>query len=154
MIQLCTEGGVQTQCLGLIGSFWVCPTGLGILLDVALGNKNLEIWTLTQDKECDLTGYLRGKLQYKNRLQYMVTRRAPNGFLFPSPKAHLISVSAPELQLLSPPFPTTSPMCVTEVRPPHPWQSFKSTSIRLSSYNSGKASRDSMRVGGGVLGTY
>ncbi|XP_034378197.1 interleukin-34 isoform X2 [Arvicanthis niloticus] len=44
---------------------------LGILLDVALGNENLEIWTLTQDKECDLTGYLRGKLQYKNRLQYM-----------------------------------------------------------------------------------
>ncbi|EGW04120.1 Interleukin-34 [Cricetulus griseus] len=29
------------------------------------------MWTLTQDKECDLTGYLRVKLQYRNRLQYM-----------------------------------------------------------------------------------
>lgn len=44
---------------------------LGILLGMTLGNKNLEMWTLTQDKECDLTGYLRVKLQYKNRLQYM-----------------------------------------------------------------------------------
>ncbi|KAL6061789.1 hypothetical protein STEG23_022377 [Scotinomys teguina] len=45
--------------------------GLEILLGMALGNENLEMWTLTQDKECDLTGYLRVKLQYKNRLQYM-----------------------------------------------------------------------------------
>uniref|UniRef100_A0A8C2LHQ1 Interleukin 34 n=1 Tax=Cricetulus griseus TaxID=10029 RepID=A0A8C2LHQ1_CRIGR len=44
---------------------------LGILLGLALGNQNLEMWTLTQDKECDLTGYLRVKLQYRNRLQYM-----------------------------------------------------------------------------------
>ncbi|XP_038168806.1 interleukin-34 isoform X1 [Arvicola amphibius] len=44
---------------------------LGILLGMTLGNENLEMWTLTQDKECDLTGYLRVKLQYKNRLQYM-----------------------------------------------------------------------------------
>ncbi|CAO2609952.1 Il34 [Lemmus lemmus] len=43
----------------------------GILLGMTLGNENLEMWTLTQDKECDLTGYLRVKLQYKNRLQYM-----------------------------------------------------------------------------------
>jgi hypothetical protein len=76
LIQLRTPGSAQTQCPALIRSCWVCPTGLGILLDVALGNENLEIWTLTQDKECDLTGYLRGKLQYKNRLQYMVTWRA------------------------------------------------------------------------------
>ncbi|KAH0513285.1 Interleukin-34 [Microtus ochrogaster] len=38
---------------------------------MTLGNENLEMWTLTQDKECDLTGYLRVKLQYKNWLQYM-----------------------------------------------------------------------------------
>lgn len=44
---------------------------LGVLLGVALGNENLEMWTLAQDKECDLTGYLRVKLQYRNRLQYM-----------------------------------------------------------------------------------
>ncbi|XP_008833201.1 interleukin-34 [Nannospalax galili] len=44
---------------------------LGILLGMALGNENLEVWTVTQEKECDVTGYLRVKLQYKNRLQYM-----------------------------------------------------------------------------------
>nr|XP_044998067.1 interleukin-34 isoform X2 [Jaculus jaculus] len=44
---------------------------LGILLGMALGNESLEMWPMTQDKECDVTGYLRVKLQYKNRLQYM-----------------------------------------------------------------------------------
>ncbi|XP_036201486.1 interleukin-34 isoform X1 [Myotis myotis] len=44
---------------------------LGILLGMALGNQDLEVWPLTQSKECALTGILRGKLQYRNRLQYM-----------------------------------------------------------------------------------
>lgn len=87
--------GVHTQCLVLIGSRWLWPTGLGILLGMTLGNENLEMWTLTQDKECDLTGYLRVKLQYKNRLQYMVTGRAPKRVPVPksqgSPGAALTS---------------------------------------------------------------
>ncbi|KAF6288216.1 interleukin 34 [Rhinolophus ferrumequinum] len=41
---------------------------LGILLGMALG---LEVWTLTQNEECAITGSLRDKLQYRNRLQYM-----------------------------------------------------------------------------------
>ncbi|KAK7830400.1 hypothetical protein U0070_018908 [Myodes glareolus] len=69
--------------------------GLGILLGMTLGNENLDMWTLTQDKECDLTGYLRVKLQYKNRLQYMVTGRAPKRVPVPksqgSPGAALTS---------------------------------------------------------------
>lgn len=44
---------------------------LGILLGVVLGNEDLETWPLTQHKECTATGFLRDKLQYKNRLQYM-----------------------------------------------------------------------------------
>ncbi|XP_012868420.1 PREDICTED: interleukin-34 [Dipodomys ordii] len=44
---------------------------LGILFGMALGNESLEVWPLAQNKECDITGYLRVKLQYKNRLQYM-----------------------------------------------------------------------------------
>ncbi|XP_073911804.1 interleukin-34 isoform X7 [Castor canadensis] len=44
---------------------------LGILLGMALRSDSLEVWSLTQNKECDVTGYLRVKLQYKNRLQYM-----------------------------------------------------------------------------------
>ncbi|XP_023564932.1 interleukin-34 isoform X2 [Octodon degus] len=44
---------------------------LGILLGVALGSEDLEVWPLTQNKECSVTGFLRDKLQYKNRLQYM-----------------------------------------------------------------------------------
>lgn len=43
----------------------------GIFLGVALGNEGLEVWPLTQNKECTITGFLRDKLQYKNRLQYM-----------------------------------------------------------------------------------
>ncbi|GAB1293654.1 Interleukin-34 [Apodemus speciosus] len=62
------SGGTQCTIMPWGLAWLYC---LGILLDVALGNENLEIWTLTQEKECDLTGYLRGKLQYKNRLQYM-----------------------------------------------------------------------------------
>lgn len=158
MIQLCTPGGVQTQRLALMSSCWVCPTGLGILLDVALGNENLEIWTLAQDKECDLTGYLRGKLQYKNRLQYMVTRGilkwipspkpqgSPGAELTPTsylcqPQSYSYSLhpSLPHNQCvslyLSPPSPSPSPT---------PQLTFKSTSLWLSSYNSGKASWDSM----------
>ena len=101
LIQLCTAGGVHTV-LGLIGSRWLWPTGLGILLGMTLGNENLEMWTLTQDKECDLTGYLRVKLQYKNRLQYLVMGRAPNGSLFPSPKAHLELCSLPTPDMSAP----------------------------------------------------
>lgn len=44
---------------------------LGILLGMALGNQGLEVWPLTQSKECAITGSLRDKLQYRNRLQYM-----------------------------------------------------------------------------------
>ncbi|XP_049719559.1 interleukin-34 isoform X4 [Elephas maximus indicus] len=44
---------------------------VGILLGMALGNEGLEVWPLTQGEECTFTGYLRDKLQYKNRLQYM-----------------------------------------------------------------------------------
>ncbi|XP_053771129.1 interleukin-34 isoform X2 [Desmodus rotundus] len=44
---------------------------LGILLGMALGNQGLEVRPMTQSKECALTGVLREKLQYKNRLQYM-----------------------------------------------------------------------------------
>ncbi|XP_005608474.1 interleukin-34 isoform X3 [Equus asinus] len=43
----------------------------GILLGMALGNKGLEVWPLTQSEECAVTGFLRDKLQYRNRLQYM-----------------------------------------------------------------------------------
>ncbi|XP_045666191.1 interleukin-34 isoform X2 [Ursus americanus] len=44
---------------------------LGILLGMALGNEGLEMWPLTQAEECAVTGFLRDKLQYRNRLQYM-----------------------------------------------------------------------------------
>ncbi|XP_065781045.1 interleukin-34 isoform X1 [Muntiacus reevesi] len=44
---------------------------LGILLGMALGNEGLEPWPLTQSDECAVTGFLRDKLQYRNRLQYM-----------------------------------------------------------------------------------
>ncbi|KAM7234055.1 hypothetical protein CapIbe_016191 [Capra ibex] len=44
---------------------------LGILLGMALGNEGLEPWPLTQSDECAITGFLRDKLQYRNRLQYM-----------------------------------------------------------------------------------
>ncbi|XP_057569290.1 interleukin-34 isoform X2 [Hippopotamus amphibius kiboko] len=44
---------------------------LGILLGMALGNEGLEVWPLTQSEECAVTGFLRDKLQYRNRLQYM-----------------------------------------------------------------------------------
>ncbi|XP_011225474.1 interleukin-34 isoform X2 [Ailuropoda melanoleuca] len=44
---------------------------LGILLGMALGNEGLEMWPLTQTEECAITGFLRDKLQYRNRLQYM-----------------------------------------------------------------------------------
>ncbi|XP_074226557.1 interleukin-34 isoform X3 [Camelus bactrianus] len=47
---------------------------LGILLGMALGNEGLELWPLTQSEECAITGFLRDKLQYRNRLQY--TQRA------------------------------------------------------------------------------
>ncbi|XP_017724238.1 PREDICTED: interleukin-34 isoform X1 [Rhinopithecus bieti] len=44
---------------------------IGILLGMACGNQGLEIWPLTQSEECTVTGFLRDKLQYRNRLQYM-----------------------------------------------------------------------------------
>ncbi|XP_055269152.1 interleukin-34 isoform X2 [Moschus berezovskii] len=43
---------------------------LGILLGMALGNEGLEPWPLTRSDECAVTGFLRDKLQYRNRLQY------------------------------------------------------------------------------------
>ncbi|XP_022367307.1 interleukin-34 isoform X3 [Enhydra lutris kenyoni] len=48
---------------------------LGILLGMALGNEGLEMWPLTQTEECAVTGFLRDKLQYRNRLQYMQRAR-------------------------------------------------------------------------------
>ncbi|XP_052512197.1 interleukin-34 [Budorcas taxicolor] len=44
---------------------------LGILLGMALGNEGLEPWPLPRSDECAITGFLRDKLQYRNRLQYM-----------------------------------------------------------------------------------
>lgn len=58
-------------------SLWVWSTDLGILLGMALGNKGLEVWPVTSSEECAITGFLRDKLQYRNRLQYMVTLWAP-----------------------------------------------------------------------------
>ncbi|TKC35318.1 hypothetical protein EI555_019844 [Monodon monoceros] len=49
----------------------VRSTDLGILLGMALGNEGLEVWPLTRSEECAITGFLRDKLQYRNRLQYM-----------------------------------------------------------------------------------
>ena len=40
---------------------------------MALGNEGLEMWPLTQAEECAVTGFLRDKLQYRNRLQYMAS---------------------------------------------------------------------------------
>lgn len=44
---------------------------LGLLLGVALGDEGLEVWPAAQRQECAVTGFLRDKLQYRNRLQYM-----------------------------------------------------------------------------------
>lgn len=54
---------------------------------MALGNEGLEPWPLTQSDECAVTGFLRDKLQYRNRLQYMVPL-GPRRVLFPRPLAH------------------------------------------------------------------
>lgn len=51
----------------------VLSTDLSVLLGVILGNKGLQVRPLSQSEECDTTGFLREKLQYRNRLQYMVT---------------------------------------------------------------------------------
>lgn len=59
-----------------------------ILLGMALGNEGLEVWPLTRSEECAITGFLRDKLQYRNRLQYMVTTWALVVSLFQSPVAH------------------------------------------------------------------
>lgn len=66
----------------------VWSTDLGILLGMALGNEGLEVWPLTRSEECAITGFLRDKLQYRNRLQYMVTTWALVVSLFQSPVAH------------------------------------------------------------------
>lgn len=63
-------------------SCWVRPADLGILLGLALGNEGLEPWPLTQSDACAVTGFLRDKLQYQNRLQYMVPS-GPRRVLFP-----------------------------------------------------------------------
>lgn len=44
---------------------------LSVLLGMILGNKGLQVRPLSQSEECDATGFLREKLQYRNRLQYM-----------------------------------------------------------------------------------
>ncbi|XP_040838094.1 interleukin-34 [Ochotona curzoniae] len=44
---------------------------LGILLGMTLGNEGPEVWPLAHSKDCMVTGFLRDKLQYRNRLQYM-----------------------------------------------------------------------------------
>ena len=66
----------------------VRSTDLGILLGMALGNEGLEVWPLTRSEACAITGFLRDKLQYRNRLQYMVTTSALVVSLFQSPVAH------------------------------------------------------------------
>lgn len=132
----------------LTGSCWVWPTGLEIfLLGMALGNENLEMWTLTQDKECDLTGYLRVKLQYKNRLQYMVTRRAPHGSLVPSPKAHLELRSLPSPMCQPQGYGSILHLCLPrnqclQVHHLPPFTDPQAYFLWLSSYNLDKVSRD------------
>ena len=76
------RSGVKQQVLTC--SCWVRPADLGILLGMALGNEGLEPWPLTRSDECAITGFLRDKLQYRNRLQYMV-RTGPRRVLCPSP---------------------------------------------------------------------
>lgn len=84
-------------------SYWARSTDLGILLGVALGNQGLEVWPETQTKECTLAGFLREKLQYKSRLQYMVITRHS---LRPHPKplgpVPVLSLCGPRI-CLSPP---------------------------------------------------
>lgn len=70
-----------------VAHVFLLDTDLGILLGMALGNQGLEVWPLTPSEECAITGFLRDKLQYRNRLQYMVTMWAPAVCLFPSPLA-------------------------------------------------------------------
>lgn len=90
------EGGQCTACTpstmeSVLFAHCSCrarSTDLGIFLGVALGSESLEMWPLTQSEECAITGFLRDKLQYRNRLQYMVTTWAPTAPLFPSPLAH------------------------------------------------------------------
>ncbi|XP_012292828.2 interleukin-34 isoform X7 [Aotus nancymaae] len=62
---------VWMRCRVLMCPCHMWSTDLGILLSVALGNEHLEMWPLTQSEECTVTGFLRDKLQYRNRLQYM-----------------------------------------------------------------------------------
>lgn len=65
------EGGLGSVEAGrlLTCSCWAWSTDLSILLGMALGDQGLE--------ECAVTGILREKLQYRNRLQYMVTSGHP-----------------------------------------------------------------------------
>lgn len=70
-----------------VAHVFLLDTDLGILLGMALGNQGLEVWPLTPSEECAITGFLRDKLQYRNRLQYMVTMWAPAVSFFPSPLA-------------------------------------------------------------------
>ncbi|XP_017515783.1 interleukin-34 isoform X2 [Manis javanica] len=73
------EGGQCTACTpstmeSVLFAHCSCrarSTDLGIFLGVALGSESLEMWPLTQSEECAITGFLRDKLQYRNRLQYM-----------------------------------------------------------------------------------
>ncbi|XP_054552965.1 interleukin-34 isoform X2 [Talpa occidentalis] len=44
---------------------------LGLLLGMALGTEGSEVWPTALGQECTVTGFLREKLQYRNRLQYM-----------------------------------------------------------------------------------
>lgn len=63
-------------CQVLTSSHCLWSTDLGILLGMTLGNEGPEVWPLAHSKDCMVTGFLRDKLQYRNRLQYMVTTRA------------------------------------------------------------------------------
>ncbi|KAK2085428.1 hypothetical protein P7K49_036728 [Saguinus oedipus] len=69
--RLWTWWTVWMRCRVLMCPCRMWSTDLGILLSMALGNEHLEMWPLTQREECTVTGFLRDKLQYRNRLQYM-----------------------------------------------------------------------------------
>lgn len=88
-----------------VAHVFLLDTDLGILLGMALGNQGLEVWPLTPSEECAITGFLRDKLQYRNRLQYMVTMWAPAVSLFPSPLArgaYSLDTEGPPLALCQP----------------------------------------------------
>lgn len=103
--QPCTALPTRWRGAVRVAHVFLLDTDLGILLGMALGNQGLEVWPLTPSEECAITGFLRDKLQYRNRLQYMVTMWAPAVSLFPSPLArgaYILDTEGPPLALCQP----------------------------------------------------